>query len=924
MSTHPPFPKALLALLLLLTFSGAYTYANPTPTLDHIALTLAHLGAGAVFAVVLLLWLRSTWKTGSGEVRFGSGLLLLGVALGIVLLFTGALRSYQPVLFAHIGLTAAGLIVVVGMWTRTKLRFSAGVVYGVLIVGAVALAGALWAARELGWERQYQIRNPLMPPASMDEEGGGAQGPFFPSSAETAHGDLIEANFFMESEACQRCHADIYQQWNSSAHHFASFNNQWYRKSIEYMQEVVGPRPSKWCGGCHDPAVLFSGMMDTPIRENLHRPEAHAGIGCVGCHSIVAVKSTMGQGDYVIEYPPLHDWATSENPALRTLHDFLVNTDPEPHRRAFMKPFVRQQSAEFCSTCHKVHLDHAVNHYRWFRGFNEFDSWQASGVSGNGARAFYFPSPTQTCVDCHMPLVSSKDAGNHDGFVHSHRFPGANTALPVANQDAGQLEATRAFLQDGIVGVQIFALSSEPPRANVEAAEALPDLLQAPLQRVDPVVRPGDSVRVDVVVRTRKVGHAFPGGTTDAFDVWLELIAVDEAGETIFWSGRVEEDGQGPVEKTAHFYRTLLVDARSNPINKRNAWAGRALVYQRLIPPGAADTVRYRLRIPNNPGKEIKLTARLCYRKFSWWNTQFSYRGVRDAQQASPAVSPDYDDGGWVFTGDTASVSGKLKYTPNLPVVTVAEDEVTLRVIPRTEKIPPARIVLNAQDWEAWNDYGIGLLSQADWGRAEAAFRQAVEINPARADGWTNIGRVHLETGDFPSAREVLERALGLNPTFAPAHFFYARTLQAEGRLEEALQHLRQVADQFPRDRVVRNETGRTLFRLQRFAEAVKEFEATLAIDPEDLDAHYNLMLCYTALDLPEPAREHERRYLRFKTEELSPALTNPYLRRHPEDNTERQPIHEHESAPLPAKARARPPRALAKPAPKVAGGYED
>jgi len=33
---------------------------------------------------------------------------------------------------------------------------------------------------------------------------------------------------------------------------------------------------------------------------------------------------------------------------------------------------------------------------------------------------------------------------------------------------------------------------------------------------------------VDVVVRTRKVGHFFPGGTVDAFDVWLELQATDE------------------------------------------------------------------------------------------------------------------------------------------------------------------------------------------------------------------------------------------------------------------------------------------------------------------------------------------------------------------------------------------------------------
>ena len=116
------------------------------------------------------------------------------------------------------------------------------------------------------------------------------------------------------------------------------------------------------------------------------------------------------------------------------------------------------------------------------------------------------------------------------------------------------------------------------------AGEAAP--VTAPLNRVQPALRRGDTVRVDVVVRTRKVGHFFPGGTVDAYDTWLELKAADDKGQTIFWSGMVDDDGKGPVEKGAHFYRSLQIDAHGNPINKRNAWATRAVVYVRLIPPG--------------------------------------------------------------------------------------------------------------------------------------------------------------------------------------------------------------------------------------------------------------------------------------------------------------------------------------------------
>src|ERR1700758_2170082 len=119
------------------------------------------------------------------------------------------------------------------------------------------------------------------------------------------------------------------------------------------------------------------------------------------CNAIDDVKRTMGQADFHLENTELNELAASKNQDVRTLHDFLIQLNPEPHRRAFLKPFMLNQTAEFCSSCHKVHLDVPVNHYRWIRGFNEYDNWQASGVSGQGARAFYYPKDPLKCADCH-------------------------------------------------------------------------------------------------------------------------------------------------------------------------------------------------------------------------------------------------------------------------------------------------------------------------------------------------------------------------------------------------------------------------------------------------------------------------------------------------------------------------------------------
>jgi len=67
-----------------------------------------------------------------------------------------------------------------------------------------------------------------------------------------------------------------------------------------------------------------------------------------------------------------------------------------------------------------------------------------------------------------------------------------------------------------------------------------------------------------------------------------------------------------------------------------------------------------------------------------------------------------------------------------------------------------------------------------------------------------------------------------------------------------------------------------------------------LDVDPEDLQAHYNLMLCYQGTGKPELAERERGLYLRFKADESAQAITGPYRQLHPDDNNERQSIHEH------------------------------
>jgi tetratricopeptide (TPR) repeat protein len=1025
------FARLVVGVLLLLILNSAYLYVFDSPTFFYLFNIGFHVVGGAGLALVAVFWvLPKVMRAARGQdgwrvvwLRVATLLCLAGIGTGFALMVTGATRPMAPLLYTHItacitGLGAIGMYLRAlyvdrravegdGYWwqrTRTAWQIAAIALPGILLLGVAQSRAAA------------PVVNPEWAPESMEDETRDPR--LHPSSMQIKGAEWMPDDFFTEtaSASCGEagCHSDIYEQWYGSAHHFSSFNNQWYRKSIEYMQEVQveealrrglpkeeGLKASQWCAGCHDPSVLLTGrwtkdsivnQLSEAKRDILTDPKKlerlHSGLGCLSCHAAVHVDGTMGQGGLVLEYPALHKYAENPSPLVKKIHNYLISLDPGPHRKLFLKPLHTDATADFCSSCHKVHLDRPVNNYRWIRGFNDYDPWQMSGVSGQGARAFYYPKDSKKCVDCHMPPVKSTDKGNIKGYVHSHRFPGANTAIAVANKDHTQLEETIKFLKDKVVTVDIFGLrrggavrveqnaglDSGAPRAASLMGDAgdagggaggvglvLDNTkLTAPLGAVPAVLKRGESVGVEVVVRTRGMGHAFPGGTIDAFDVWVEFQAFDENGRMLMWSGSVASKGEGrngEVDPSAHFYRALLVDENGNPINKRNAWAARALVYSNVIPPGAADAVHYRLYIPADCGDKVTLRAKVNYRKFSYYYNKFAYAGRRDPKKPGP-FTLDFDDGNFLFDADTADVSGDIKEIPEIPIVVMAETEIEL---PVTSGAVPEAVLGTEQDtWERWNDYGIGLLRQRDFKGAGRAFRNVLLARPDYGDGHVHLGQTLLDDGQVREALMELERAVSMAKVRSQqgkAYFHYARALRESGRLAEAVHFFRECSRLFPKDREVSNQLGLALINSGDYAGAETAFRRTLKVDPEDVTANFNLIKAYNGLrsqaeeekrNLLDPSTANretprtpptsrlarmwfgvranamtrvdpsnrraqvagidarigrytasrdraERLYNRFRADEASQERTAIFKRLNPHDNNEAQLVHEHE-----------------------------
>jgi tetratricopeptide (TPR) repeat protein len=913
----------IAGLFLLLLVNTAYVAAFSSATIFYMANVLGHVVLGAVLAVAALFWLR--------RAPVAMALLLVAFVFGAILTYAGNVHANSWILWTHIGAAALGLAALIPFVRRKAaqegggwIRFRQGFEVALLLLVALPLASQ--AYKRYFPDPNNRIVNPPTAPLAMDGEGGGRKSPFFPASAQTNVGGIIPSNFFMDSEACGECHKKIYDEWKGSSHHLASFNNQFYRKAIEYMQDTQGsPQGSKWCAGCHDHAVFFNGRFDKPIKGQIDTPEARAGLACTSCHAITRVDSTMGNNGFTIEYPPLHELMTSKNQAVRKLTGFMTYLNPQPHRETFIKPFMREQASEYCSTCHKVHLDIPVNNYRWFRGFNDYDNWQASGF-GEGGRSFYYPPKGQTCSDCHMPLEPSNEAGNKAGQGHSHRFPAANTALANANKDSEQLEIEKKFLTSGFISVDIFAASpvektgktemvrraGTGPTLNSgsavgEEAEQQGDTfirevgkVAAPLDQAQPKFEPGSTARVDVVVRTRKIGHFFPGGTLDSFDIWLELQATDATGKVIFWSGQAEDGGKGPVDRGAHFYKAYQLDGDGNEVNKRNAWQARSVLYVHAIPPGAADTVHYLLKIPKDAKGPIHLTAKLNHRKFSLYYTRFAYAG-KPKQGEEGKIGIDHNSAEYSFdkANIPANVSGETKDDiPVTPVTVLAKAESSLDLTTNQGETT-WRQITTKKERERWNDWGIGLLLQGDVKGAEYAFTKVTEAEPGYADGWLNLARALIQEGETERAKPFLERSLAVNPNLGRTYYFRALVKKADGDYDAALKDLAIVNAKYPRDRVVWNQVARIQFLKRNYKASIEALKKVAEVDPEDLQMHYTGMLAYRGLGDIASAEREQKLFQRFKADEASQAITAKARMVSPEDNNERQAIHDHESVDL-------------------------
>jgi tetratricopeptide (TPR) repeat protein len=229
------------------------------------------------------------------------------------------------------------------------------------------------------------------------------------------------------------------------------------------------------------------------------------------------------------------------------------------------------------------------------------------------------------------------------------------------------------------------------------------------------------------------------------------------------------------------------------------------------------------------------------------------------------------------------------------PIVELASRSRTLSLGENPASAPDPK---DNADWMRWNNLGISYLDQLQYSDAIQAFSQVVKLRPDYADGYTNIGLTNIEWEKYASARASLEKALELSPNNARALYYLALVERRAGNSEAEVADLKKVLEQYPQSRDARRELGISYYQQRKPQEAMEQFEALQAIDPDDLAAHYNLALLYRRAGMKEKAKEQSAKFVTKKIDPGAPTYSLDFLRKHPEISIESSPWHVHRDAP--------------------------
>lgn len=385
---------------------------------------------------------------------------------------------------------------------------------------------------------------------------------------------------------CGQCHKQIYEEWSSSQHAYASISPMFHafeQKFQELTQGTVGT----FCVRCHQ-------QVGTQLGENREAPLwarsqiSREGVSCITCHR---VKEQYGKvnGERRVEPGKIYEpvYGTGEKSVIKDVladkETYSVKTGKDGrgtdiHNGMMTNPQLTK--SEFCVSCHQVAVNLGIKlEIVW-------DQYRDSPARKAGV----------TCQNCHMGKVPGKPEGYetapsaivggkeiNPGRRHAnHRFigPGYSIAHPgiFPHNAKAQAFSIKEWLQfdwragwgtpeferkvaDGKVKVDFpkrwaDSLDREDARQiideNLKKLKERHDLRRQVMENgtkvdgpyIEGTPRVGETLAFSYAIKNLNAGHNLPSGSLGAQpQLWVNVALVDPDGKNIWESGYVDNNG---------------------------------------------------------------------------------------------------------------------------------------------------------------------------------------------------------------------------------------------------------------------------------------------------------------------------------------------------------------------------------------------
>ncbi len=399
-------------------------------------------------------------------------------------------------------------------------------------------------------------------------------------------GHDLDESLYPTAAQCGECHKQIYEEWSSSNHAYASISPM-FHKFEQKFQDLTQGTVGTFCVRCHQQVGTQLGEnRETPLWERSQI--SREGVSCITCHR---VKEQYGKvnGERRVEPGKIYEpvYGSGEKSVIKDVlsdkETYSVKTSSDGRGNDIHKGMITNDQitkAEFCVSCHQVAVNLGIKlEIVW-------DQYRDSPARKAGV----------TCQDCHMGKVPGKPEGYstapsavvggkeiNPGRKHAnHRFigPGYSIAHPGIFPHNTKAQAVSiedwlkfdwragwgtAKFEDKVAGNKLKAkfpkrwadaLDREEARAiideNLAKLDERDQLRKQVMENSSKVSGPfiesvpavGKDLAFSYKIKNTNAGHNLPSGSLGAQpQLWVNVAVLDPDGKNIWESGYVDSNG---------------------------------------------------------------------------------------------------------------------------------------------------------------------------------------------------------------------------------------------------------------------------------------------------------------------------------------------------------------------------------------------